>query len=67
MTDPALPGGVTASMTVGLTRRVHSAGAPPTVTIGVPVPKFVPVMVMNVPPGTTPEEGEIDVIVGTAA
>lgn len=67
MTAPALPGGVTASMTVGLTRRVQRAGAPPTVTIGVPVPKFVPLIVMRVPPGTTPEDGAMDVIVGTAA
>ena len=58
---------MTASITVGLTRRVQRAGAPPTVTIGVPVPKLVPLIVMSVPPGTTPEVGEIDVIVGTAA
>ena len=59
---PAVPEGVTAVIEVAvLTDTV--AGAPPTVTVA--LVKFVPVIVMVVPPVAGPVEGETDAIVGT--
>ena len=59
---PAVPEGVTAVIEVAvLTDTV--AGAPPTVTVA--LVKFVPAIVIVVPPVAGPVEGETDAIVGT--
>jgi hypothetical protein len=59
---PAVPEGVTAVIEVAVLPDTV-AGAPPTVTVA-PV-KFVPVIVIVVPPVAGPVEGETDAIVGT--
>ena len=59
---PAVPEGVTAVIEVAVFADTV-AGAPPTVTVA-PV-KFVPVIVIVVPPVAGPVEGETDAIVGT--
>jgi hypothetical protein len=50
---PAEPAGVTAVIEVLLTTTTLVAGAPPTVTVA-PVKKFVPVIVIAVPPAAGP-------------
>jgi hypothetical protein len=62
---PAEPGGVTAVTFVALTTVTPMAATPPTVTEVVPV-RFVPVIVMVVPPATGPATGATLVIVGGA-
>ena len=59
---PAFPEGVTAVIEVAVFADTV-AGAPPTVTVA-PV-KFVPVIMIVVPPVAGPVEGETDAIVGT--
>ena len=67
MTDtvfaPALPAGVTAVTVVALTTLTEVAATPPSVTELAPV-KFVPVIVIAVPPVVGPTFGETDEIVG---
>ena len=69
MTDtvfaPALPAGVTAVTVVELTTLTEVAATPPIVTELVPV-KFVPAIVIAVPPETFPVFGLTDEIVGGA-
>ena len=60
---PALPAGVTAVMLVDETTFTLVAATPPTVTLVAPV-KFVPVMVISVPPRVVPEDGLTPEIVG---
>jgi hypothetical protein len=62
---PALFAGVTAVTAVGLTTVKFAAGTPPIVTAVVSV-KFVPVIVIAVPPAIGPAFGLTDEIVGTA-
>ena len=62
---PTVPTGVTAVMEVALTTTTLVAATPSTVTLVVPV-KFVPVIVIAVPPVVEPLEGDTDEIVGTA-
>jgi hypothetical protein len=59
---PAVPEGVTAVIEVAVLPDTV-AGAPPTVTVA--LVKFVPVIVIVVPPVAGPVEGETDAIVGT--
>ena len=59
---PAAPEGVTAVIEVAVLPDTV-AGAPPTVTVA--LVKFVPVIVIVVPPVAGPVEGETDAIVGT--
>ena len=61
---PAVPAGVVAVMTVAVLVKIVAA-ATPTFTLVAPV-KFVPVMVMVVPPATGPEIGATVVMVGSA-
>ena len=60
---PPLPAGVVAVILVALTTVKLVAGVPPMVTPVAPV-KFVPVIVMVVPPAGEPLVGEILVTVG---
>jgi len=60
---PAAPDGVTAVTVVALTTTTEVAAFPPTVTELVPV-RFVPVIVIAVPPVVGPKFGETDEIVG---
>ena len=60
---PAVPAGVTAVMLVAETTITLVAATPPTVTLVAPV-RFVPVIVIDVPPRVEPLVGLIDVIVG---
>ena len=62
---PAAPDGVTAVTVVALTTTTDVAASPPTLTELVPV-RFVPVIVIAVPPVVGPTFGEIDEIVGPA-
>ena len=62
---PAVPAGVTAVKEVELTNTTLVAATPPTFTVA-PARKFVPVIVIGVPPTNGPAAGEIDVIVGCA-
>ena len=62
---PAAPAGVTAVIDVSLTTTTLVAGLTPTVTLLAPV-KFVPVIVMAVPPAIDPDDGLTLVIVGAA-
>ena len=62
---PAVPAGVTAVMEVALTTTTLVAATPPTVTLLAPV-KFVPVMVIAVPPANGPEDGLTLAMVGAA-
>ena len=59
------PAGVTAVIEVALTTTTLVAGTPPTVTLLAPV-KFVPVIVIGVPPANTPVFGFTELIVGAA-
>ena len=60
---PALPAGVTAVTVVELTTLTEVAATPPIVTELAPV-KFVPVIVIAVPPAVGPVFGLTDEIVG---
>ena len=62
---PAVPDGVTAVTEVALTTTKLVAATPPTVTLLAPV-KFVPVMVIAVPPLIAPEVGETLAMVGAS-
>ena len=62
---PAVPAGVTAVTVVELTTLTEVAATPPIVTELAPV-KFVPVIVIAVPPLVGPTFGETDEIVGPA-
>ena len=61
---PSVPAGVTAVMLVDETTTTLVAATPPTVTLLAPV-KFVPVMVIAVPPRVVPEDGLTLEMVGT--
>ena len=61
---PAVPAGVVAVMEVALTTTKLVAAMPPTATLVAPV-KFVPVIVIVVPPVIGPEGGLTLVIVGS--
>jgi hypothetical protein len=56
---------VVAVIEVVLTTLMPVAAVPPTVTVA-PLTKFVPVMVILVPPNVVPEVGEIPETVGAA-
>ena len=60
---PAVPAGVTAVMLVAETTTTLVAATPPTVTLLAPV-RFVPVIVIAVPPRVEPLVGVTAVIVG---
>jgi hypothetical protein len=60
---PAVPAGVTAVTVVELTTLTEVAATPPIVTELAPV-RFVPVIVIAVPPSTNPQFGLTDEIVG---
>ena len=60
---PAVPAGVTAVTLVAETTTTLVAATPPTVTLLAPV-RFVPVIVIDVPPIVEPLVGLTDVIVG---
>ena len=62
---PAVPTGVTAVTVVEFTTRTFVAAVPPIVTLDVPV-RFVPVIVIAVPPDAGPEFGFTVEIVGAA-
>ena len=62
---PAVPAGVTAVMLVAETTTTLVAATPPTVTLLAPV-RFVPVIVIAVPPRVEPLVGLTDVRVGGA-
>jgi hypothetical protein len=62
---PTVPAGVTAVMLVDETTTTLVAGTPPTVTLVAPV-RFVPVIVIAVPPAVEPVTGETEEIVGGA-
>ena len=62
---PAVPVGVLAVMDVALTTTRFVAATPPTVTLLAPV-KFVPVIVIAVPPFVEPVFGLTLTIVGTS-
>ena len=61
--EPAVPAGVIADMEVELATIKLVASTPPTDTNVAPV-KFVPVMVIVVPPPTDPDTGLTEVMVG---
>ena len=63
--EPAVPVGVTAVIDVSLTTTTLVAATPPTVTLDPPI-KFVPVIVMGVPPAIDPDDGLTLAIVGAA-
>ena len=63
---PAVPAGVTAVMVVVEVTLSAVAATPPTVTLVVPV-RFVPVIVIDVPPRVEPLVGVTAVIVGAGA
>ena len=60
---PADPAGVVQVIDVAETTVTDVQALPPTVTVA-PDTKFVPVMVIAVPPAVDPEVGAIDVMVG---
>jgi hypothetical protein len=60
---PALPEGVVQVIDVAETTVTDVQALPPTVTAA-PCAKFVPVIVIDVPPAVLPEVGAIDVMVG---
>ena len=62
---PAAPAGVTAVIDVSLTTTTLVAATPPIFTLDPPI-KFVPVIVMAVPPVVSPTFGLTDEIVGAA-
>ena len=61
-----VPAGVTAVIVVALTMVKLVTGTPSIVTPVAPV-KFVPVIVMEVPPESVPDDGETETKVGTTA
>ena len=61
-----LPAGETAIIDAGLLTVNEVAGVAPNLTAVAPV-KFVPVMVIVVPPAAGPKFGEMEVTVGTTA
>ena len=61
---PAVPAGTFAVMVVVEVTFSAVAATPPTVTLVVPATKFVPVIVIDVPPRVEPLVGLTDVIVG---
>jgi hypothetical protein len=63
---PAVPAGVTAVILVGETTTTLAAATPPTVTLDAPV-RFVPVIVIAVPPNVDPDVGETEDTVGAGA
>ena len=63
---PALPAGVVQVIDVDDTRVTLVHAAPPTVTVG-PVKKFVPVIVIGVPPAAVPDVPETLDTLGAAA
>ena len=63
---PAVPAGVTAVTLVAETTTTLVAATPPTVTLLAPV-RFVPVIVIDVPPRVEPLVGVTAVIVGAGA
>ena len=65
LTAPTVPAGVTTVTLVEETTTTLVAATPPTVTLVVPS-RFVPVIVINVPPAVEPDVGETDEIVGGA-
>ena len=65
-TVPAACAGVTAVICVDETTTTLLAAEPPTETVA-PVRKFVPVMVILVPPAATPDVGDTLEIVGAGA
>jgi len=60
---PALPAGVVQVIDVAETTVTDVQALPPTVTVA-PAAKFVPVIVIAVPPAVLPEVGEIEPMVG---
>jgi hypothetical protein len=60
---PEVPAGVTAVTVVEFKTDTLVAAVPPIVTLDVPV-RFVPVIVIAVPPAVEPEFGATDEIVG---
>jgi len=60
---PSAPDGVTAVIEVALTTTTLVAAAPPKVTLLAPV-KFVPLIVIGVPPNVVPEFGDRLAMVG---
>ena len=62
---PTMPAGVTAVTDVLLTTLTLVAEIPPIFTLVVPV-RFVPVIVIGVPPPVGPEFGLTELTVGTA-
>ena len=62
--EPAVPSGVTAVITEAETNTTSLAATPPTVTALLP-DKFVPLMVIAVPPDVRPIVGLIPLMVGT--
>ena len=63
--EPAVPVGVTAVIDVSLTTTTLVAATPPTFTLDPPI-KFVPVIVMAVPPAIDPDDGLTLAMVGAA-
>ena len=63
---PAVPAGVTAVILVGETTTTLVAATPPMVTLDAPV-RFVPVIVIAVPPNVDPDVGETEDTVGAGA
>ncbi|CAB4656452.1 unannotated protein [freshwater metagenome] len=61
---PADPAGVVQVIDVAETTTTLAHGAPPTLTVA-PAAKLVPVIVIEVPPAVFPEDGEIEVMVGS--
>ena len=60
---PVIPAGVSAVIEVALTTTTLVAATPPTVTLDAPV-RFVPVIVIAVPPEVDPDVGETEDTVG---
>ena len=60
---PADPAGVVQVIDVAETTTTLVQALPPTLTVA-PAAKFVPVIVIDVPPAVLPDDGEIEVIVG---
>ena len=60
---PTVPAGVVQVIEVAETNVTDVQALPPTVTVA-PGAKFVPVIVIDVPPAVLPEVGAIDVMVG---
>ena len=65
LAEPAVPVGVVHVIDVAETTTTFVHAAPPTVTAEAPV-KFVPVIVIAVPPAVEPDVGDTAVTVGDA-